>query len=79
MGNVKEGTSLRVGKAVMLGWGIRSFRKNELGTERHAVWVSPPDEENWHAVRVDAQPGDGDDRDDDGWVNRLLDEAGVPG
>ena len=67
-------TRRRIGKAILKGWGIRWFKKCEREGGRHSVWIFRPDSTDCYAEKVSVVVGESND----GWINRLLDEAGVP-
>lgn len=66
---MSEDTLLRIGRAVILGWGLRWPRKPLTAYSRGSIWVCPPDKaDEWTAHKAM-----GDD-----WLNECLNMAGIP-
>lgn len=63
----------RIGNAIIKGWGVRWPRHCEQKTSRHSCWISFPDSDKWIAFKVDAE-----DQNINSWLNKLMDEAGIP-
>jgi hypothetical protein len=62
-------TMLRIGKAVLLGWGIVKPKPPTTPCSRGSVWIQEP--EGWNTWR--SMDGTGKN-----WLNKALDSAGVP-
>lgn len=66
-----EANTLRIGKAILKGWGLLGFKKALSATSRHSVWVQKPEDKvSWYVEKTDGAIKD--------WVKSLLDKAGVP-
>lgn len=61
--------SQRIGKAILLGWGLRDPSPAETPQSRGSIWVSKPGEHDvWWSEKSSGKD----------WLVQCLNQAGIP-